>query len=55
MSLVAHVAEDGLIGIHSEERTLGLANFICPSTGEIQDQEVEVSGEGSRVGGIGDF
>jgi hypothetical protein len=55
VSLVAHVAEDGLIGIHSEERTLGLANFICPSTGEIQDQEVEVSGEGSRVGGIGDF
>ena len=55
MSLGAYVAEDGLVGHHWEERTLGLANFICPSTGEIQDQEVEVSGEGSRVGGIGDF
>ena len=33
MSLAAYVAEDGLVGHHWEERLLGLANFICPSTG----------------------
>jgi hypothetical protein len=42
--------DDGLVGHHWEERPLGLANFICPSTGEHQGQEVEVGGEG-----IGDF
>jgi hypothetical protein len=30
---IAYVAEDGLVGHHWEERPLGLANFICPSTG----------------------
>ena len=44
VSLVAYVAEDGLVGHHWEERPLGLANFICPSTGERQGQEVGVSG-----------
>jgi hypothetical protein len=34
VSLAAYVAEDGLVGHHWEERPLGLANFICPSTGE---------------------
>jgi hypothetical protein len=43
MSLAAYVAEDGLVGHHWEERSLGLANFICPSTGEHQGQEVGVS------------
>jgi hypothetical protein len=38
------VAEDGLVGHHWEERPLGLANFICPSTGEFQGQEVGVGG-----------
>jgi hypothetical protein len=42
MSLAAYVAEDGLVGRHWEERPLGLANFICPSTGEHQGQEVGV-------------
>jgi hypothetical protein len=51
MSLAAHVAEDGLVGHHWEERPLGLANFICPSTEELQGQEVGVSGLGSRMGG----
>ena len=51
VSLVAYVAEDGLVHHHWEERPLGLANFICPSTGESQGQEVGVSGLGSRVGG----
>jgi hypothetical protein len=51
MSLAAYIAEDGLVGHHWEERPLGLANFICPSTGEHQGNEVGVSGSGSRVGG----
>jgi hypothetical protein len=50
MSLAAYVAEDGLVGHHWEERPLGLANFICPSTGECQCQEVEVGMKGSRAG-----
>ena len=44
VSLAAYVAEDGLVGHHWEERPLGLANFICLSTGEHQGQEVGVSG-----------
>jgi hypothetical protein len=36
MSLAAYVAEDVLVGHHWEERPLGLANFICLSTGEHQ-------------------
>jgi hypothetical protein len=44
MSLAAHVTEDVLVGHHWEERSLGLANFICPSTGECQGQEVGVGG-----------
>jgi hypothetical protein len=44
LSLAAYVAEDGLVGHHWEERPLGLANFICPSTGECQGQEVGVGG-----------
>jgi hypothetical protein len=42
MSLAAYVAEDGLVVHHWEERPLGLVNFICPSTGERQGQEVGV-------------
>jgi hypothetical protein len=41
MSLAVYVAE---VGQHWEERPLGLANFICPSTGERQGQEVGVCG-----------
>ena len=44
VSLAAYVAEDGLVGHHWEERTLGLTNFICPRTGECQGQEVGVGG-----------
>jgi hypothetical protein len=40
----AYVAEDGLVSHHWEESPLGLANFICPSTGELQGQEVGVGG-----------
>jgi hypothetical protein len=56
MSLAAYVSEDGLVGHHWEERPLGIANFIYPSTGERQGQEVGVGGLVSREGGgIGDF
>jgi hypothetical protein len=44
MSLAEYVAEDGLVVHHWEERSLGHANFICPSTGECQGQEVGVGG-----------
>jgi hypothetical protein len=42
VSLAAYVAEDGLVSW--EESPLGLANFICLSTGEHQGQEVGVGG-----------
>jgi hypothetical protein len=42
MSLAEYVSEDGLVDHHWDERALGLANFICPSTGERQGQEVEM-------------
>ena len=54
ISPAAFLAEDGLLG-YCEERTLGLANFICPSTGEttnvrswrgwVGEQEEEVIGD----------
>ena len=53
MALAAYVAEDGLVGHYWEERPLGIANFICPSTGEHQGQEVGVSGWGSGWGSVG--
>jgi hypothetical protein len=58
VSLAVYVAEDALVSHHWEERPFGLANFICPSIGEHQCQEVEVSGVGRGAGrgeGIGDF
>ena len=51
VSLAAYVAEDGLVGHQWKERPIGRANFICPSTGECQGQEVGVGGYGSRTGG----
>ena len=48
MSLAAYVSEDGQVGHHWKERPIGLANFICLSTGECQGQEVE---GGRGVGG----
>jgi hypothetical protein len=44
MSLAAYVSEDGLICHHWKERPIGLANFICLSSGECQGQEVGVDG-----------
>jgi hypothetical protein len=43
-ALAAQAAEDGLVSHHWEERPLGIANFICPSTAEFQGQEVGVGG-----------
>jgi hypothetical protein len=37
----------GLFDFHCKERPIGLANFICPSTGERQGQK----GVGRGVGG----
>ena len=42
--LAAYVSKDGLVGHHWKERSIGLANFICPSTGECQGQKVGVGG-----------
>jgi hypothetical protein len=53
VSLPAYVAEDGLVGHHWEERPLGLENFICPSTGKSQGQEVGMSGMEQGRGGEG--
>jgi hypothetical protein len=47
MSLAAYESEDGLVGHQWKERPIGLANFICLSTGECQGQEVGVGGWGS--------
>ena len=44
MSLVAYVSEVDLVGCQWKERPIGLANFICLSTGECQGQEVGVGG-----------
>jgi hypothetical protein len=44
LSLDAYVSKDGLVGHHWKERPIGLANFICYSTGELQGQKREVRG-----------
>jgi hypothetical protein len=51
LTLAAYVSKDGLVGHHWKERPIGLANFICPSTGERQSQKVGVG----RWKGMGDF
>ena len=56
MFLAAYVSDDGLVGPQWKERPIGLANFICLSTGERQGQEVAVGGWGSGWGSVwGDF
>jgi hypothetical protein len=54
LSLAAYVSKDGLVDHHWKERPNGLANFICPSTGEPQGQKGEWVGRGLG-GGMGDF
>jgi hypothetical protein len=43
-TLAACASKDCLVGHHWKERPIGLANFICPSTGERQGQKVGVGG-----------
>jgi hypothetical protein len=51
--LAVYVSEDCLVSHHWKERPIGLANYICLSTGERQGQEVGVGdrGVGGRVWG----
>jgi hypothetical protein len=44
LSLAAYVSKDDLVGHHCKERPIGLANFICPSTGDHQCQKGAVGG-----------
>jgi hypothetical protein len=44
LTLAAYVSKDGLVGHHWKESPIGLANFICPSTGECLGQKVGVDG-----------
>ena len=44
LSLAAYVSKVGLVGHQWKERPIGLANFICPSTGEPQGQKGGVGG-----------
>jgi hypothetical protein len=44
LTLAAYVSKDGLVGHHWKERPIGLANFMCPSTGPCQGQKVGVGG-----------
>jgi hypothetical protein len=50
--LAAYVSDDGLVSHQWKERPIGLANFICLSTGERQGQEVGV-GRGLGREGMG--
>jgi hypothetical protein len=52
LTLAAYISKDGLVGHHWKERPIGLANFICPSTGEYQGQKGGVGGQGSGGGWI---
>jgi hypothetical protein len=42
LTLVAYVSKDCLIDHHWKVRPFGLANFICPGTGEFQGQNLGV-------------
>jgi hypothetical protein len=44
LSLAAYVSKDGLVVHQWKERPIGLANFLCPSTGERQGQKMGMGG-----------
>jgi hypothetical protein len=44
LPLAAYVSKYGLVSHHWKGRPFGLANFICPSTGECQGQKGGVGG-----------
>jgi hypothetical protein len=55
LSLAAYVSEDGLFRHQWKERPFDLANFICLSTGERQEQEAGVGVRELGGEGMGDF
>jgi hypothetical protein len=52
LTLAAYISKDGLVGHHWKVRPIGLANFICPCTGERQGQKGGVGGLGSGGGWV---
>jgi hypothetical protein len=54
LSLAAYVSKDGPVGHHCKERPIGLANFICPSTGDTRAKKGEW-GVGDWGVGMGDL
>jgi hypothetical protein len=54
VSLAAYVSEDGLVSHQWKERPIGLANFICLSTGE-NARAMKWEWVGRGVGVMGDF
>jgi hypothetical protein len=52
VSLAAYVSEDGLVGHHWKQRSIGRVDFICLSTRERQGQVVGVDGSGSGCGRV---
>jgi hypothetical protein len=57
LTLAAYVSEDGLVGHHWKVRPIGLANFICHSTGETAGPRMGSGWVGEQGGGkgIGNF
>jgi hypothetical protein len=55
LSLATYISKDGLVSHHCKERPTGLANFICPSTGERQGQKGEWVGRDWGWVGMGDL
>jgi hypothetical protein len=56
MSLVAYVAEDGLVGHQWEERPLVFQRLYAPVQGNARVRKLEVGGWGAgQEEGIGDF
>jgi len=55
LCLGAYVSKDGLVGHHCKERPIGLANFICSSTGNARAKKWEWVGRGLGGVGMGDF
>jgi hypothetical protein len=51
LTLAAYISKDGLVGHHWKERPIGLANFICSSTGNVRAKKGEWVGRGVAVGG----
>jgi hypothetical protein len=48
VTLVAYVAEDGLVGHQWEERPLGPVKVLCPSIEECRGPGMGVGGLGSK-------